>query len=135
MIKHNDIEFCLNPIKPKKPTTLRVESTRAVLTCASNCRNVLAVIWYYVKRDGDKKILIHNKAKIKRGTTKFDQIGLFTNGTTARVRRDRGNVNLEINQLTQRQAGKYKCEVVQTTENPACPNVQETILEVISGNI
>ena len=133
-LKQNKNTFCMNPRNSKLPRMQQSNTKRAVLSCSSNCRNVLAVVWYYMDRNEDKRILVYNKAKVQGRRTMIDQVGMFSNGTSVSIREDNGNANLEINGLKLQHAGKYKCEVLkQTDEAVMCPSIQEIILEVISG--
>ena len=136
VLKENNNKFCLNPKNTQSPRMQNSDTKKAVLSCSSNCTNVLAVVWYYMDHGEYKRILVYNKAMVQGRKTLTDQIDMFSNGASVRVREDKGNANLEINGLTLRHAGKYKCEVVkQTDEAVSCPSIQEIILEVISGEL
>ena len=146
--------FCLNP---QKKITQRIEKkdrdVNAELRCKTDCNHILGVTWFYVyngeefkilehrpKKKVDKTIHFYPKIPIEEYTvyeggvrTAYVDYDLFGNDVKADIRTRNRNANLVIYGPTYKHAGKYKCELKQTKEDPKCLNIQEAILEVNDG--
>ena len=70
VMKKRNHTFCLESTKPKKPEIKSSNTNEVELNCASNCTNVLAVIWYYSHNNEEKTILEYRPVK-KRDKTNY----------------------------------------------------------------